>query len=161
LASIAVTPANQSIAAGSNLQYTATGTYSDGSTQNLTNQVTWASSTAAATINSTGLAHAVSSGSPSISATSGSVVGSTSLTVTAGGTSATLSTSTLNFATLGTGSTVTAQQVTLTNSGTSALSITSIAPSNGDFAQANNCPTSLVAGASCQINVSFTPTTSG
>ena len=59
LASITVTPANQSLTVGGTQQFTATGKYSDGSTQNLTSQVTWASSnTAAATINATGLATA-------------------------------------------------------------------------------------------------------
>ena len=38
LASIAVTPANPSILAGATQQFTAMGTYSDGSTQNLTSQ---------------------------------------------------------------------------------------------------------------------------
>ena len=45
LQSIAVTPANPSIAKGATQQFTATGTFSDNSTQNLTAQVTWASAT--------------------------------------------------------------------------------------------------------------------
>src|SRR5262245_8012090 len=85
LTSIAVTPANATLAAGATQQYTATGTYSDSSTQNLTSQVAWASSnTAAATINSTGLATAVAAGTTNIVATLGSVTGSTGLTVTPG-----------------------------------------------------------------------------
>ena len=65
-------------------QFTATGTFSDNSTQNLTAQVTWASATTAmATINSSGLATAVASGTSTISATLGGVTGSTVLTVTA------------------------------------------------------------------------------
>ena len=43
LVSIAVTPANPSIAKGLTQQFTATGTFTDNSTQNLTSQVTWAS----------------------------------------------------------------------------------------------------------------------
>src|SRR6185436_11623186 len=63
LASIAVTPASPSIAAGGNQQFTATGTYSDASTANLTGSVTWASATpATATISSGGLAHGVATG---------------------------------------------------------------------------------------------------
>ena len=38
LLSIAVTPANPSIATGTTQQFTATGTFSDNSTQNLTSQ---------------------------------------------------------------------------------------------------------------------------
>ena len=45
LQSIAVTPANPSVAKGLTQQFTATGTFSDGSTQNLTGSVTWASAT--------------------------------------------------------------------------------------------------------------------
>ena len=45
LQSIAVTPANPSVADGLTEQFTATGTFSDGSTQDLTTQVTWASAT--------------------------------------------------------------------------------------------------------------------
>ena len=84
LMSIAVTPANLQIAKGSTQQYTATGTYSDGSTQNLTSSVSWSSSnTTAATISAAGLATGVATGSTTIQATSGSVTGSTGLTVTA------------------------------------------------------------------------------
>ncbi len=83
LQSIAVTPANPSIVKGQTEQFTATGTYSDNSTQNLTNSVTWASATTSvATINSTGLATSVGVGTSNISATMGSIVGSTVLTVT-------------------------------------------------------------------------------
>ena len=57
LLSIAVTPANPSVAKGLTQQFTATGTFSDNSTQDLTSQVTWASATTAvATINAAGLA---------------------------------------------------------------------------------------------------------
>ncbi|MGH9725943.1 MAG: Ig-like domain-containing protein, partial [Candidatus Acidiferrales bacterium] len=45
LQSISVTPANPSIAKGTTKQLTATGTYSDNSTQDLTASVTWSSDT--------------------------------------------------------------------------------------------------------------------
>ncbi len=84
LVSIAVTPANPSVAAGNKQQFTATGTFSDSTTQNLTGSVTWASgTTTVATISAGGLATAVNAGSSTISATSGSVVGTTTLTVIA------------------------------------------------------------------------------
>jgi hypothetical protein len=87
LVSIAVTPANPSIAANTDVQFFATGTYSDNSTQNLTSQVTWASSnTSFATVSTTaptkGLAAGVSAGTTTISASLGSVSGNTQLTVT-------------------------------------------------------------------------------
>jgi hypothetical protein len=55
------------------------------------------------------------------------------------------------------------QTVTLTNTGTSALTINSIAAS-GDFAQTNNCPLSpatLAAAGNCTISVTFAPTAVG
>ena len=82
LVSIAVTPANPSVAKGTTQQFMATGTYSDGSIQNLTSLVTWtSSSTTVATITSAGLATGAGTGSTTIQATSGSISGSTGLTV--------------------------------------------------------------------------------
>ena len=82
LVSLAVTPANASMAVGTTAQFAATGTFSDSSTQDLTHSVVWSSSTpAVATIAASGLATSVSSGSSTISATYGTVSGSTGLTV--------------------------------------------------------------------------------
>jgi hypothetical protein len=84
LTSIAVTPANPSITKGATEQFTATGTYSNSSTANITSQVTWASgTTSVAAITSGGLASGVAAGSSTITATLGSVSGNTKLTVTA------------------------------------------------------------------------------
>jgi uncharacterized protein YjdB len=83
LVSITVTPAAPSIALGTTEQFTATGTFTDGSTQNLTSTSTWASDTiSTATINNAGLAQGVGVGSANVTATSGTVSGSTVLTVT-------------------------------------------------------------------------------
>ena len=73
LKSIAVTPVNLSIAEGTSIAYTATGTYSDGSTQDISASVAWASSkTSVATIGaSSGVATGVSPGTTSITATQG------------------------------------------------------------------------------------------
>ena len=81
LFSITVTPANPSIAPGTTEQFTATGTYSDHSTQDITSSVAWGSNTASATIDTAGLATAISTGSITITASSGSISGSTLLTV--------------------------------------------------------------------------------
>src|SRR6202042_2275226 len=48
------------------------------------------------------------------------------------------------------------QSATLTNTGTGPLGITNIY-SYGDFPETNNCSSSLAAGASCTITVTFTP----
>ncbi len=74
------------------------------------------------------------------------------------GPAVTLSPASLVFASQLVNTTSTPQNVTLTNTGTGALSITSIA-TTGDFAETNNCGTSVAAGASCTISVTFTPTT--
>jgi type II secretory pathway component GspD/PulD (secretin) len=73
LKSIAVTPSSRSIAVGTSLQFTATGTYSDGSTEIITSAVAWDSSeTSVASINaSSGLATGVAGGSTTITATQG------------------------------------------------------------------------------------------
>ncbi len=70
----------------------------------------------------------------------------------------------LAFSQQATGSTSAPQSVTVTNSGTAALSIAGIAVgggNSGDFAQTNNCGSSLATSATCAINVAFTPTAMG
>ena len=53
-----------------------------------------------------------------------------------------------------------AQTVTVTNTGASNLTPGTIAVT-GDFLEHNNCPGALAAGATCQISVTFTPSTTG
>ena len=70
LTTIAVTPANPSLTQGQTVQFTATGTFSDNSTSNISSIVAWGSSNeAVATVNATGLATGVGLGSVTISAT--------------------------------------------------------------------------------------------
>jgi hypothetical protein len=84
LSSIAVTPANPSASVGTTVQFTATGTYSDSTTKDITSSVSWTSSrTTVATINTSGLATTHAQGTTTITATSGSTAGTTTLTVTA------------------------------------------------------------------------------
>jgi PKD repeat protein len=84
LVSIAVTPATPSIALGTKQQFTATGTFTDLHTQDLSSSATWASTTpSTATVSATGLATSLATGTSTISATSGGISGSTVLTVTA------------------------------------------------------------------------------
>ena len=77
-----------------------------------------------------------------------------------GGGNVTLNPTSLNFGNVTVGVTSSPQAVTLTNSQAVSLTITTIT-TNGDYAQTNNCGSSLAANASCTINVTFTPTTSG
>ena len=76
------------------------------------------------------------------------------------GPSAALSPTSLTFAAQTVATTSAAQAITLSNGGTAALAIASIAAS-GDYAQTNNCGTSLATGANCSISVTFTPTAVG
>ena len=71
LSSITIAPnPPPSLTMGSTQQFTATGNYSDGSTKDISSQITWTSSnSAAATISSTGLTNGVSVGITNITAT--------------------------------------------------------------------------------------------
>ena len=86
LVSISVSPRVASISVGGRQQFTATGTYSDGSSQELTDAVTWASSASTvATIVAhgpgCGAVSGASAGEASITATLGCVQGTAALTV--------------------------------------------------------------------------------
>ncbi len=82
LTAIAVSPDNPTIFVGETQSFTAIGTYTDSTTQNLSATVTWSSSDqAVASINSSGVASAVAAGTATISAASESITGSALLTV--------------------------------------------------------------------------------
>ncbi|GAA4188273.1 hypothetical protein GCM10022252_23210 [Streptosporangium oxazolinicum] len=66
----------------------------------------------------------------------------------------------LSFAARQVGSTSPAQAVTITNGAATAAPIGSVT-ATGDYAQTNNCGSSLAAGATCTVNVTFTPTATG
>ena len=74
----------------------------------------------------------------------------------ASGGAASFSPPSLTFTTRLMGTTSAAQPVTLTNTGTAPLQIAQISAS-GDYAQTNDCGTSVAAGAFCTINVTFSP----
>jgi hypothetical protein len=75
LVSIIVTPNNPIVFAGDTQQFSATGQYSDSSTQDLTSTATWASSdTTVATFNASGLATTVLAGATNTTATYNGVV---------------------------------------------------------------------------------------
>jgi uncharacterized repeat protein (TIGR03803 family) len=81
-----------------------------------------------------------------------------------GGSVVTLSTTSLDFASQAIKSTSLPRIVTLTNSGTAALTITSIAASPSSFAETSNCPISpatLASGDACTVYVTFGPASTG
>ena len=82
------------------------------------------------------------------------------LTGTGSGPVAGTSASALAFGTVPVNTTSSPQSVTLLNGGNATLAVTSIATS-GNFAQTNNCGSSVAAGSSCTISVTFTPLAAG
>ncbi|HET9623669.1 MAG TPA: choice-of-anchor D domain-containing protein [Kofleriaceae bacterium] len=82
-------------------------------------------------------------------------------TITTPQVSLTASPTSLSFASQSVGSTSAAQAVTVRNTGTTAAALSSIVTGSAEFAQTNNCGTSLGAGATCTVNVTFTPSAAG
>jgi hypothetical protein len=81
LTSIAVTPSSIAVALGYGEQFTATATYSDGSTQDITQSASWTSSALAVAAVSSGYASSITPGATTISASSGGVSGGATLIV--------------------------------------------------------------------------------
>jgi hypothetical protein len=89
---------------------------------------------------------------------------SSPLNFTVGGPIVSLSPTSLAFGNQAVDMTSTAQTVTLSNTGSAALSITSLALSGtnaSDFDESDTCGSSLAAGANCTIAVMFTPSVTG
>lgn len=84
LSSITITPPNPSVSSGGSVQLSATGIFSDGSTQNMTGLLTYSSSNPlVATVNSSGMLQGLLPGSATITASLGSVSATLSVTITA------------------------------------------------------------------------------
>lgn len=82
LRSIAVTPANPTLAAGSTLKLVATGTYSDGTSRDIGAEASWTSSNdLVARVGAAGSVEARAAGTATVTATAGGVSGSTTVTV--------------------------------------------------------------------------------
>ncbi len=86
------------------------------------------------------------------------------VTLTGSATVVSLTPGALNFGNQKVGTTSTAQTVTVMNRGTATLTIKKIGITGkgaADFAETNTCGTSLAAGASCTVSVTFTPKVMG
>ena len=82
LVSIAVTPANATLKVGQEQQYTATGTYADSSTADLTSAVAWTSDAPGVVgVDATGKGTGKGAGTRTVTATQGAVSGQASVTV--------------------------------------------------------------------------------
>lgn len=99
LSSISVTPTSPpNLAVGATQQFTATGTFTNGSTEDVTSEVTWASDTPwTATISSTGLATGVAIGTTSITATIPEIVTSAAVSLTVVAPISTTNTTSMTF----------------------------------------------------------------
>jgi trimeric autotransporter adhesin len=83
LVSISVTPLVTTVPLGGTTQYTATGTFTDLSTQDITSTVAWTTSQSSiAVVNNAGLARSSGVGLTTITATSGTISGTATMTVT-------------------------------------------------------------------------------
>jgi hypothetical protein len=76
------------------------------------------------------------------------------------GANATLSSTSLNLSSKSVGTTSSPMSVTLTNYGSATLNIESVA-ATAHFGETETCGASLASGASCPINVTFTPSATG
>lgn len=86
------------------------------------------------------------------------------VTLTGTGTYFELSTNRINFGSVPVGHSTAPRTVTVTNTAGTAQVVGGISlggPSPGEFAQGNNCGSSLGAGASCSVRVAFKPTVKG
>jgi len=82
ITAIQVLPSNATVAPGVTQQYTATATYGNNSTADVTSNVTWSTyATSVATISSGGLLTGVALGTTTVKAESGSVIGTTGVTI--------------------------------------------------------------------------------
>ncbi|PYU88930.1 MAG: hypothetical protein DMG25_19485 [Acidobacteria bacterium] len=77
-----------------------------------------------------------------------------------GSTTLSVSPASLSFGRVKVGHVSASKTVTVTNTGSAIVSIGGVATS-GQFAETNNCGSSLAVGAGCAINVTFHPTSSG
>jgi|RhiMethySRZTD1v2_1073278.scaffolds.fasta_scaffold13244_1 uncharacterized repeat protein (TIGR03803 family) len=104
--------------------------------------------------------------SASIEISTNAVASPATVTLSGTGTApaVTLSIGTLGFGNQNVATTSLSQRVTLSNAGTGTLLISSLSITGmnaADFAQANNCGSTVAPGASCAIDVTFTPTNTG
>jgi hypothetical protein len=77
-----------------------------------------------------------------------------------GGTALSASPSSVSFGSITVGASSGAQTVTVSNPGPAAVSLASVGLT-GPFSETNKCGTSLAAGASCTVSVTFAPTAAG
>ena len=174
ITALQIAPQNAVVQPGVTQQYTATATYGDNTTADVSSSVTWSSlNTTVATIDSTGLLTGVSLGVATVQAKSGSVIGSTGVTVanktvtslTISPTMQTLSlasvptvqfTATATYSDSSTGNVTTT--CTWTSSASSIVSISNTSPNNGLAAALTTGTASITATAGGVTSIASTVT---
>jgi len=169
LVSISVQPAATTVVVGNTVQFTAQGTFGDGTTRDLTNLVTWTATAPVATISPGGLAKTYTQGSSVITAAfntpGGLISGTATLTVTAAPTLVSISVQpavttvtaghTVQFTAQGTFSDGTTQDLTNLVTWTATAPVATIAPGglaktyikgSADITAAFNTPGGLISG---------------
>jgi uncharacterized protein YjdB len=160
LASVSLTPATASIAKGTTQQFDFVGTFSDGTTQDLTSSATWSSSnTAAATVNSLGLASGAGVGNTTIGATFQGFSATSTLSVTAAQL-VSISVTSAGGPTIVAGTTVQLGATGTFSDGTTQNITTSVTWASSNTADATVTSTGLVTGVSAGT-ASITATMSG
>jgi hypothetical protein len=171
LVSIAITPANPTIAKGTSIKFTAIGTFSDSSTSSNLSGLSWKSSKPnIAQVRSSGLAHGKKTGSATIRASASGITGTTTLTVS-NGTLVSIAISPLTpsvavgttqqFVATGHFSDSTQQDVTLTthwSSSSSSVATIANAPSVGGLASTHGVGSTVIGANSGGITHSTTMT---
>jgi len=102
--------------------------------------------------------------SATISVTDSSIGSPHTVTLTGSGTAVSLSPTVITFSSQTVGTSSSPQTVTLTNFASTGLSVTGVSivgAANRDYSQTNTCGTSVAAGGTCTITVTFKPTAKG
>jgi len=79
----------------------------------------------------------------------------------AGSATLTATPTSLGFGSTNVGSATAAQSVTINNTGQTAAGVSGVSVNSGDYSQSNTCGTSIAAGGSCTVSVTFRPSASG
>ncbi len=162
LVSLSVTPAIISVTKGATQQFIATGTYTDGSTQNLTTSANWSSSSGAARVRKGGLATAESLGSASITATFHKISGAAIMvSIQAGSVAAFPGPLTFPPQLSGTSSSF-PQTASVYNLGSTAVTVTAVTVAPSVFQLVGgSVPVILAPGSYANFSLSFTPSSAG
>ena len=176
---VTATPSSQTVVAGGSTSYTATVTPTNGFTGSVTMSVSGLPSGASGSFSPNPVVITSGAVNSTLTVTTVNTTPAGTYTLTIAGTSGTLNNSTtvtlvvnpagqLTFTPTSVGfgnqvinTTSAIRKVTVTSSGGAAVNFTSIATDNSDYAETNNCPSSLAAGAKCTVSVTFTPSKLG